>query len=224
VTDSAGNVYRQPFFPGLRPIFPPHRLELRVVVPTTDSLRADSAVEITDLAVPADNIRMKVARHQSLRGERIRFQTLALGGRGRVDHKAPTLAAARQQSLTTSVDGEPVEIQVPTIIGAQGMHPPPEIHIDGQVVHLLYDVTGLTADEVAQVTAVVDDQGRSVPFTDTRFRNQRLLFLKPEPDAQAFRVRCELIDTAKFDFIIAPPAAPSSHPAGPASAVPTAKP
>lgn len=215
VTDAAGNIHRQLFFPGLRPVFPPHRLQLRAVVPPPHSLRADSVMEVADLAIPADNARVDTALQRSLRGDRIRFLTAVIGGRGHVRHQVPKLASGRLRSLSTTVDRERVEVQELHVISRGGTPAPAEIWIDGQVVHLLYDVAGLTSDEVAQVTAVVDDQGRPVPFTDTRFRNLRLLFLKPEPDAQAFRLRCELLDTARFEFLIDPPAAPTPHPGNP---------
>ncbi len=220
-TDAAGNVHRQLHFPGLRPIFPPHRVAIRAVVPTAESLRAGSTLEIKDLPVPKDNTRLEIATGQSARGQRIRLRSRAMGGRGVVSHPVFWSSAETPFSLSASLLGERLVLNCSQV--ASGTFGPvkfPDVRIDCRLVHLLYEVTGLTTDEIVVPTAVHDDQGRAVPFDESSSFRGRLLFLQPAPDARTCRVTVEIQDTRRFEFTITPPVAPIAPSPGPATPSP----
>lgn len=207
LTDSAGNVQSRGYAHGARHHFPPHRFTLTAQVPSPESLVAGSHGHLEGLSFPADDSRQESSLELPLRDGRIRVKLLALGGRGKVTHPDPTPASTMNWGYSGSVRNERFHLQRTTVHSRTGSGLV-ELVAEAKLVHVLYEVTGLTPREKLFVEAVRDDQNREVPFFDTEHYGTRFMFANPADDAKSLRIEWEVQDTEIFEFTINPPDSP----------------
>jgi hypothetical protein len=203
VVDLGGNLVEDGYQGGARPCFGPHRLSLTARVPTAPELVESSRRETPDLAIPPDNSARSLTDALRFRDGRIVVSLRAVGGRGTVQYPDPTPSGTVQWGQYGGIENVSYNVRRET--NHTGTSRDIRLRVEAKLVHVLFDSTGLTADEWLVATGVVDDQGRAVKFYDFTNHGVRMVLANPEPDAKSLRVAFEVQDAATFEFFVEPP-------------------
>jgi hypothetical protein len=79
------------------------------------------------------------------------------------------------------------------------------LHVEGDHPYLVAEFTGITASEQPVAVAVQDDLGRDVKFEALTLHHALVCFSKPLPDARSLSFTFGVEQSAKFEFVFAPP-------------------